>query len=84
MLWEETIPRTFVVRGFVHFWIAYLWGRVDQGVPYDGPENPEYQKRIPPQLASVKDNYAQVIADLTKAAELLPLFLKVVFMYIGL
>ena len=64
----------YFVRGFVHFWIAYLWGRVDQGVPYDGPENPEYQKRIPPQLASVKDNYAQVIADLTKAAELLPLF----------
>ena len=64
----------YFVRGFVHFWVAYLWGRVDQGVPYDGPENAEYQKRIPPQLASVKDNYAQVIADMTKAAALLPLF----------
>jgi len=64
----------YFVRGFVHFWIAYEWGRVDQGVPFDGPENAEYQKRLPPQLPSVKDNYAQIISDLTKAAELLPLF----------
>jgi hypothetical protein len=64
----------YFVRAFSHFWIAYLWGNVNQGVPFDGPENPEYQKRIPPQLPSVKDNYAQIISDLTKAADLLPLF----------
>jgi starch-binding outer membrane protein, SusD/RagB family len=64
----------YFIRGFSHFWIAYIWGRVDQGVPFDGPENAEYQKRIPPQLASVKDNYAQIVADMQKAADMLPLF----------
>ncbi len=64
----------YFVRGFAHFWVAYLWGCESQGVPFDGPENAEYQKRIAPQLASVKDNYAQIIADLQKAADLLPLF----------
>lgn len=64
----------YFMRGFAHFWVAYLWGREDQGVPYDGPENAEYQNRIPPQLASVKDNYAQIVSDLQKAANLLPYF----------
>jgi len=64
----------YFMRGFDHFWIAYLWGSKDQGVPYDGPENPLYQKRIAPQLASVIDNYKQVISDLQKAANLLPYF----------
>jgi starch-binding outer membrane protein, SusD/RagB family len=62
----------YFIRGFAHFWVAYLWGREDQGVPFDGPENPEYQKRIPPQLPSVKDNYAQIVSDLRNAAALLP------------
>jgi len=64
----------YFIRGLTHFWVAYLYGSNKQGVPYDGPENKEYQKRIPPQLASVTDNYAQVISDFTKAADLLPLF----------
>ena len=64
----------YFVRGFAHFWVAYLWGSATQGVPFDGPESPEFQKRIPPQLASVKDNYAQIISDLQKAADLLPFF----------
>ncbi len=64
----------FFVRGFAHFWVAYLWGSETLGVPFDGPENTEYQKRIAPQLASVKDNYAQIVSDMQKAADLLPLF----------
>jgi hypothetical protein len=64
----------YFVRGFAHFWVAYLWGRADQGVPFDMPENKEYETRIPPQLASVKDNYAQIVSDMQKAADLLPLF----------
>lgn len=75
---QEIIDRAkgeaYFLRGFAHFWVAYLWGHPDQGVPFDGPENAEYQKRIPPQLPSVKDNYAQIISDLEKAADLLPLF----------
>lgn len=71
---NQALGEAYFIRGFAHFWIAYMWGHKDQGVPFDGPENPEYQKRIPPQLPSVTDNYAQVISDLHKAADLLPFF----------
>lgn len=71
---NAALGEAYFVRGFAHFWIAYLWGHKDQGVPFDGPEHAEYGKRIPPQLPSVTDNYAQIIADLQKAADLLPLF----------
>lgn len=71
---NQALGEAYFMRGFVHFWIAYLWGHKDQGVPFDGPENPEFGKRIPPQLPSVTDNYAQIVADLQKAADLLPLF----------
>ncbi len=64
----------YFMRGFDHFWLAYIWGSKDQGVPFDGPENPLYQKRVPPQLPSVIDNYKQIISDLQKAANLLPIF----------
>jgi len=71
---NRSLGEAYFMRGFVHFWIAYLWGHKDQGVPYDGVENAEYGKRIPPQLKSVTDNYAQIVSDLQKAADLLPLF----------
>lgn len=64
----------YFMRGFIHFWVASIWGCQAQGVPFDGPENPEFQKRVAPQLPSVTDNYAQIISDLQKAADLLPLF----------
>lgn len=71
---NQALGEAYFMRAFNHFWIAYLWGHKDQGVPYDGPENPEYGKRVPPQSPSVTDNYAQIISDLEKAADLLPLF----------
>ncbi|WP_044172697.1 RagB/SusD family nutrient uptake outer membrane protein [Flectobacillus major] len=71
---NRALGEAYFVRGFSHFWLAYLWGHKDQGVPYDGPENPEFGKRVPPQLASVTDNYAQIVSDLQKAADLLPFF----------
>ncbi|WP_212002595.1 RagB/SusD family nutrient uptake outer membrane protein [Chitinophaga sp. HK235] len=71
---KQSLGEAYFMRGFAHFWIAYMWGHKNQGVPFDGPENAEYGKRIPPQLASVTDNYAQIISDLQKAADLLPLF----------
>lgn len=71
---NRALGEAYFIRAFSHFWIAYSWGHKNQGVPFDGPENAEYGKRIPPQLPSVTDNYAQIIKDLEKAAELLPLF----------
>ncbi len=71
---NRSLGEAYFVRGWVHFWIAYLWGHKNQGVPYDGIENEEYGKRIPPQLPSVTDNYALIASDMQKASELLPLF----------
>ena len=71
---QRALGEAYFIRGFAHFWLAYLWGTDKQGVPYDGPENAGYGKRIPPQLPTVMDNYAQIISDLQKAANLLPLF----------
>lgn len=71
---NQALGEAYFMRGFAHFWIAYVWGHKDQGVPFDGPENAEFGKRVPPQLPSVKDNYAQVISDMQKAADLLPFF----------
>lgn len=70
----RSLGEAYFMRGFAHFWIAYLWGHKDQGVPYDAIENPEFGKRILPQLSSVTENYAAIAADMQKAAELLPLF----------
>lgn len=71
---EQALGEAYFIRGFAHFWLAYLWGTDKQGVPFDGPENAAYGKRIPPQLPTVMDNYKQIISDLQKAADLLPLF----------
>ena len=71
---NRALGEAYFIRAFSHFWLAYSWGHKNQGVPFDGPENPEYGKRLPPQLPSVTENYAQIIKDLEKAAELLPLF----------
>jgi hypothetical protein len=71
---NRALGEAYFIRGFAHFWVAYLWGHKDLGVPFDGPENEGYGNRIPPQLASVTDNYAQIVKDLEKSAELLPFF----------
>lgn len=71
---NQALGEAYFIRGFAHFWLAYLWGTKTQGVPFDGPENAQYGKRIPPQLPTVMDNYAQIVSDLQKAANLLPLF----------
>ena len=71
---NRSLGEAYFARGFSHFWIAYIWGHIKQGVPYDGIEDKNYGKQIPPQLPSVTDNYAQIISDLQKAANLLPYF----------
>lgn len=71
---NQALGEAYFIRGFAHFWVAYLWGSDKQGVPFDGPENAEYGNRIPPQSATVMDDYKQIIQDLQKAADLLPYF----------
>ena len=71
---NRSLGEAYFIRGFTHFWIAYLWGLKAQGVPYDSAEDAHYGQRIAPQLASVTDNYAIIAADLQRAADLLPLF----------
>ncbi|MFY0254776.1 RagB/SusD family nutrient uptake outer membrane protein [Chitinophaga sp. 30R24] len=71
---NQALGEAYFMRGFTHFWIAYLWGHKNQGVPFDAAENPEFGKRMAPQLPSVTDDYAQIISDLQKAADLLPTF----------
>ena len=71
---NRSLGEAYFMRGFIHFWIAYLWGEKAQGVPYDSVENAQYGKRLPPQQSSVTVNYAIIAADLQRAANLLPLF----------
>lgn len=71
---NRSLGEAYFMRGFIHFWIAYLWGHKDQGVPYDSAEDAHYGQRMAPQLKSVTDNYAIIAADLQRAADLLPVF----------
>ncbi|MGN6494952.1 MAG: RagB/SusD family nutrient uptake outer membrane protein, partial [Agriterribacter sp.] len=68
------LGEAYFMRGFAHFWLAYLWGHEKQGVPYDAVENEGFGTRIPPQLPSVTDNFTAIVADMQKASEMLPLF----------
>lgn len=72
----RSLGEAYFMRAFYHFYIAYRYGTKAQGVPFIAWEATEgdYDNSIPPQLASVTDNYAAIIADLKKAEELLPSF----------
>lgn len=75
---DNRIGEAYFMRAFSHFLIAYRYGRVDNGVPfakYEDFENYDEQViQIPPQRASVIDNYKLIIEDLDKAIALLPWF----------
>jgi len=71
---NRSLGEAYFMRGFAHFWLAYLWGHKNQGVPYIGSEDPKFGSTIPPQLPSVTDNYMAMASDFQKAASLLPLF----------
>lgn len=64
------------MRGMAHFWIAYRYGTKDQGVPFVRYEDFEgdYDNSIPPQQASVIDNYKFIIEDMDNAISYLPKF----------
>lgn len=72
---NNRLGEAYFMRAFSHFMIAYRYGRVDNGVPFDKYEDyEEYVTKIPEQRASVLDNYKLIIEDLDKAIELLPWF----------
>ncbi|HHT29272.1 MULTISPECIES: RagB/SusD family nutrient uptake outer membrane protein [Petrimonas] len=72
----RSLGEAYFVRGFLHFSLAYRYGSNRQGIPaikYEEVEG-EYDYSIPPQQATVMDNYAMIIADFEKAKEYLPRF----------
>jgi hypothetical protein len=72
---NRTLGEAYFMRAFSHLYWAYRYGRIDQGVPFDRYEDYEnYPYEAPQQRASVTENYALIIEDLEKAADLLPFF----------
>lgn len=70
---NQYMGEAYFMRAFHYFWVASTYGNnVSGGVPIVTVENMNDEKFIRP--ASVTHNYAQIIEDLTKAAELLPLY----------
>jgi hypothetical protein len=73
----ETIRlgEAYFMRAFCHFYIAYRYGRADQGAPFDRYEDySPYDYQIPEQRATVMENYQLIIEDLEQAAARLPFF----------
>lgn len=72
----RSLGEAYFMRGMAHFWIAYRYGTDEQGVPFVRYEDFEgdYDNSIPPQLASVTDNYQAIIDDMDQAILYLPKF----------
>ena len=73
---KRSLGEAYFMRGMAHFWIAYRYGTDKQGVPFIRYEDFEgdYDNSIPPQLASVTDNYQAILDDMDKAIAYLPRF----------
>lgn len=73
---SRSLGEAFFMRGMAHFWIAYRYGTKEQGVPFVRYEDFEgdYDNSIPPQQASVIDDYKYIIEDMDKAISYLPKF----------
>lgn len=73
---KRSLGEAYFTRGWAHFLVAYRYGLDVQGVPFvryeDFPAG--YDNSIPPQQASVVDNYKLIIEDMDKAIEYLPRF----------
>ncbi len=67
------LGEAYFMRAFHYFWVSSTYGNdVSGGVPIVTVDNMKDTRFERP--ASVTDNYAQIVGDLTKAAELLPLY----------
>lgn len=73
---KRSLGEAYFMRGMAHFLAAYRYGLKEQGVPFIRYEDidGEYDNSIPPQLASVVDNYKLIIEDMDKALLYLPRF----------
>lgn len=72
----RSLGEAYFARGWAHFVIAYRYGTDKQGVPFVRWEDfeGEYDNSIPPQQATVIDNYKYIIEDFDNALKYLPLF----------
>lgn len=73
---KRSLGEAYFMRGFAHFLVAYRYGTNEQGVPFVAYETVDggYNYSIPPQSATVMDDYQSVCDDMDKATELLPNF----------
>lgn len=73
---KRSLGEAYFNRAWAHFLIAYRYGTDKQGVPFVRYEDFEngYDNSIPPQRASVMENYQLIIEDLDKAIAYLPRF----------
>lgn len=72
---KRSLGEAYFMRAWCHFFIAYRYGRADQGAPfirYEDYENYDYE--IPVQQPTVMKNYELIIEDLNHAVEHLPYF----------
>ncbi len=74
----RTLGEAHFLRGFLHLYIASHYGTNELGVPFVRWEEnlPEkvYDNSIPPQRATVMENYDLIVKDFQKAEEYLPKF----------
>lgn len=72
----RSLGEAYFMRAFNHFYLAYRYGTDKQGVPAVMYEKCEggYKYTIPPQQASVIDNYKMIIEDFENAEKILPTF----------
>lgn len=73
---KRSLGEAFFCRAWAHFIIAYRYGTDKQGVPFVRYEDFEngYDNSIPPQRATVMENYQLIIDDMDKAINYLPRF----------
>ena len=73
---KRSLGEAYFNRAWAHFIIAYRYGTDKQGVPFVRYEDFEngYDNSIPPQRASVMENYQLIIDDMDKAISYLPRF----------
>ena len=73
---KRSLGEAFFNRAWAHFIIAYRYGTDKQGVPFVRYEDFEngYDNSIPPQRATVMENYQLIIDDMDKAINYLPRF----------
>ena len=73
---NRSLGEAYFCRAWSHFPIAYRYGTDEQGVPFVRYEDFEggYDNSIPPQRATVMENYQLIIDDMEEAIARLPRF----------